>query len=217
MGTFVLIPGAGYAASCWDPLAAELRDRGHTAVAVELPSADESCGLAEYAEAVVRAAAGYPDPVLVAHSFSGFFAPLACARLRVRSLILLAAMVPVTGERPRQWWVNTGQVAAQRATGFDHEDPEELFYHGFAPELRAKARECERAQAGTPFDQPWPLEGWPDVPTRFVLFREDRLFPAAFMRRLGRERLGLTAEELPGGHLAVLSHATELAAHILGE
>ena len=38
----------------------------------------------------------------------------------------------------------------------------------------------EPQQSDTPFDQPWPLDGWPDVPTRVIVGSEDRLFPWSF-------------------------------------
>ena len=68
-----------------------------------------------------------------------------------------------------------------------------------------------RDQSGTPFEKPWPLAAWPDVPTRFLLCRDDRFFPAEFQRRVVRERLGITPDEMDGGHLPALSRPQELA------
>jgi pimeloyl-ACP methyl ester carboxylesterase len=51
----------------------------------------------------------------------------------------------------------------------------------------------------------------PDLPTRALLCRDDRLFPAPFMRRLVRERLGIEADEIDGGHCVALGHPRELA------
>jgi hypothetical protein len=48
------------------------------------------------------------------------------------------------------------------------------------------------------------------VPTRFLLCRDDRFFPAEFMRRVVRERLGITPDEMDGGHLPALAHPQEL-------
>jgi pimeloyl-ACP methyl ester carboxylesterase len=62
----------------------------------------------------------------------------------------------------------------------------------------------------TPMHQPWPLAAWPDVPTRVLASRDDRLFPAAFQRRVSRERLGLDADEIGGGHLVALSRPRKL-------
>ena len=72
-----------------------------------------------------------------------------------------------------------------------------------------------RPQSGTPFEKPWPLAAWPDVPTRFLLCRDDRFFPAEFQRRVVQERLGFTPDEMVGGHLPALAHPDELAARLL--
>ena len=49
------------------------------------------------------------------------------------------------------------------------------------------------------------------MPAKFVLCQNDRFFPAAFMRRLARERLGIVPGEIPGCHCAALSHPEELS------
>jgi pimeloyl-ACP methyl ester carboxylesterase len=41
--------------------------------------------------------------------------------------------------------------------------------------------------------------------------RDDRFFPVEFQRRVVRERLGITPDEMPGGHLLALSQPEELA------
>ena len=56
---------------------------------------------------------------------------------------------------------------------------------------------------------------WPDVPTRFLLCRDDRFFPAAFQRRVVRERLGFEPDEMDGGHLPALSRPHELTQRLL--
>ena len=66
-------------------------------------------------------------------------------------------------------------------------------------------------QSATPGKKPWPLRAWPDVPTRFLLCRDDRFFPAEFPRHQARERLGITADEIDGSHCVALSRPKELA------
>jgi pimeloyl-ACP methyl ester carboxylesterase len=73
-----------------------------------------------------------------------------------------------------------------------------------------------RHQSGTPMLEPWPLEAWPDVPTRYLLRRDDRVFRAEFIRRLVRERLGIAPDEIDGGHYPLLSRPTELAERLEG-
>jgi pimeloyl-ACP methyl ester carboxylesterase len=58
--------------------------------------------------------------------------------------------------------------------------------------------------------EPWSLDAWPDVPTRVLIGRGDRLFPADFQTRIARDRLGIEADEIEGGHLVALSRPAEL-------
>src|SRR4051812_2667066 len=81
MTLFALIHGAGGAAAQWERVAAGLRERGHDAVAMDLPCEDDDAGLTEYADTVVEALGDRRDVVLVAHSLGGFTAPLVCDRV----------------------------------------------------------------------------------------------------------------------------------------
>jgi pimeloyl-ACP methyl ester carboxylesterase len=226
MATYVLIPGAGSSPWYWHRVVPLLQERGHDVVAVDLPCDDDSAGLAEYTDAVLAAIgnrANRDDLVLVAQSMAGFTAPLVCERIPVRGLVLVAAMVPAPGESPGDWWTNTGHEDAMRKqaesdgrsfSGYD--DPVELFLHDVPDEVAAEAAVHIRQQSGTPFATPWPLEAWPDVPTRFLLCRDDRFFPAELQRRVVHERLGLEPDEMIGGHLPALAHPDELVEHLEG-
>lgn len=206
MTTFALIHGAGDGAWYWHLVVAELRERGHDAVAMDLPSDDEAAGLSEYADAVVAAIGDRAGLVVVGQSFGGFTAPLVCDRVPVELLVLVAGMIPAPGEPPQDWWANTRYEAAN-----GEEDVIATYYHDVPPELAAEALARERPQSGTPMQEPWPLAAWPDVPTRILLCRDDRLFPPEFMRRVARERLGITPDEIAGGHCVALSRPIELA------
>ena len=207
MATFVVIPGAGEVGSSWDLVAAELRGRGHEVVAVDLPVDDESAGLSEYTDAVVEAIGDSTGLVVVAHSLGAFTAPLVCERVPVDLMVLVAAMVPVPGETAADWWSNTGHTEAFSGP----EDEIELFLHDVPPDRAAAALANSRDQAAKPTLEPWPLERWPEVPTRYLLCRDDRLFPADWVRNLARERLGIEADEIDGGHCVYLSRPGELA------
>ena len=63
----------------------------------------------------------------------------------------------------------------------------------------------------TPMEQPWPLSAWPDVPTRVLAGRHDRMFPLEFQRRIARERLGLEVDAIDGGHMVALSDPRQVA------
>jgi pimeloyl-ACP methyl ester carboxylesterase len=219
MATYVLIHGAADSAWYWHLLAPELRARGHDVVAPDLPCEDDSAGLSEYADTVIDAIGDRTELVVVAHSFGGFTAPLVCEWVPVDLLVLLTAMVPVPGEPPGDWWANTGYEQARREQderdGRAPEDMISLFLHDVPPDLAAEALQRGRDQSATPMRKPWPLDAWPEVPTRFLLCRDDRFFPAEFMRRVVRERLGITPDEMDGSHCVALSRPKELAERLL--
>lgn len=218
MATYVLIHGAASDAWYWHLVAPLLRARGHHVIAPDLGSDDDSAGLNEYADIVLDAIGERTDLIVVAHSLGGFTAPLVCARVRVDLLVLVAAMVPRAGESAGHWWANTGYPRAKRehdersGRAPDAEyDSMITFFHDVAPEVVAEAIvRGEPGQSDTPFMKPWPLSGWPDVPTRFLLCSEDRFFPPDFLRRVAQDRLGIAAEAIASGHLAALAHPNEL-------
>jgi pimeloyl-ACP methyl ester carboxylesterase len=211
MATYVLIHGAGDSAFYWHLLAPELRERGHEVVAMDLPCDDQSAGLSEYTDTVVEAIGDRTELVLVAQSFGAFTAPLVCARVPVELMVLVAGMIPLPGEKGEDWSANTGYDQAARDQDADDNSEIAVFYHDVPPELAAEALSRGRDQAETPGLEPWPLDAWPDVPTRYLLCRDDRFFPAEWMRGVVRERLGITPDEIDGGHCPALSRPRELA------
>ncbi len=219
--TFVLIPGAGGQAWYFHRLVPELQARGHEAIAVDLPAGDNSAGLVEYADAVVDAIGKRRDITLVAQSLGGFTAPLVCERADVSLLVMLNAMTPLPGEPPGAWWEATGhaEAKAEHATGEGRNPGFDVmadFFHDVPQDIiDAAMAQDEPDQSMTPMHAPWPLDHWPDVPTRFLQGRDDRFFPLEFQRRVVKERLALDVDEMPGGHLVALSRPAELAARLV--
>jgi pimeloyl-ACP methyl ester carboxylesterase len=218
LATFVLVHGAADTGWYWHLTQAELHARGHQTIAPDLPCDNDTASLDDYADAVIDAAAGQRDLVIVGQSYGAFTATLAASRLSSQLLVLLAGMVPAPGERPGDWWTNTGyqQAAAEQAsldggqTGND--DPLICYYNGVPRALAEEAlRRGGRGESSVVWDTPWPLDTWPEVPTKFILGRDDHFFPAAFLRRVARDRLGIVPDEIPGCHCAALSHPKELA------
>ena len=160
MSTYLLIPGAGGVAWYWHRLVPLLE----RAIAVDLPGDDPSQGLPEYVDLVVEAAAGESDLVVVAQSLGAFTALPACARLDVRHLFLLNAMIPAPGETAGEWWDNTGSgrraVAAARAGGYDEAfDVDTYFLHDVDPEILATGE--ARPEADAVFETPCDCTVWP--------------------------------------------------------
>ena len=222
MATFALIHGGGDVGWYWHLVGQELRGRGHEAIAPDLPCDDDSADLRDYADTVVDAVGDRHDVVVVGQSYGGFTAPLVADRLQAQALVLVAGMIPAPGESPADWWDNTGyrQAVEQQAardggvTGSD--DPFVTFYHDVPRALAEEALSKERSESRAAYNSPWPLEAWPNIPTRLALCTEDRFFPAAFMRHVASMRLGITPAEIEAGHCVALSRPKELTDLLVG-
>ena len=210
MATYVLIHGAGDSAFHWHLLEPELRARGQATIAMDLPCEDDSAGLTEYAAAVVDAAGERTEAIVVAQSLGGFVAPLVCGRVSARLLVLVAGMVPVPGERGEEWPANTG-YPGPRGGG-----EREIFYDDVPADAVGRVVKRGRRQSDAVGRDSWPLEAWPAVPTRYLLCREDRMFPAEWMREVVRARLGIEPDEIDGGHCPALSRPRQLAERLEG-
>ena len=217
MAVFALVHGGGDVGWSWHLVHAQLQARGHAVVAPDLPCDDDTATLSDYADVVLDALGHLRRPVVVGHSYGGLTAALVAARVPARALVFLAGMVPAPGERPADWWANTGYAEAVAAQALadggltGSEDPFVAFYHDVPRELAEEALRRARGESAAAYDAPWPLEALPAVPTRSVVCADDRFFPAALLRRVARERLGVVPDEVPGGHCAALSRPREVA------
>lgn len=220
MTCHVLLPGAGGVAWYWHRVAARLREAGHEVLDIDLPGDDPTAGLAEYADIVVEAVGDQTDIVMVAQSMGAFTAALVARRLSVAALFLVNAMIPVDGERPGDWWDNTewedARVAAACANGYAQDfDLETYFLHDVPAGVAAAGESRQRDEAPTAFGSVCGFGHWPSAPLHVIAGADDRFFPLPFQRQLARDRLGLEAHVLPGGHLLALSQPDPLARHLL--
>jgi len=87
MARFVLVHGAWHGAWCFDYLVEELADRGHDAVAVDLPCDDVGLDQYDYAHLI----GVQPAAIVVGHSLGAQTIPLVQARRRV----YLGGLLPV--------------------------------------------------------------------------------------------------------------------------
>jgi pimeloyl-ACP methyl ester carboxylesterase len=88
--------------------------------------------------------------------------------------------------------------------------------HDVPPAVRAELEAAgEPTQAPDIFDQPFPLDAWPSIPTHVIACTRDRLFPESVIDRTARDRLGVEPERLDCGHLAGFARPDELAEALL--
>jgi pimeloyl-ACP methyl ester carboxylesterase len=219
----LLVHGAFHGPWCWDRLTPVLERLGHAVVAVDLPISDTSACASEYADTAVHSFAPEWDepPVVVAHSLAGLVAPIVASRRPVARLIFLAAILPIPGmsadaQRASEPW------ATYRPTTLEYTDlgedtlsvgpntATELFFHDVAPDVAAWAVEHLRPQCTRILEEVTPLEAWPSVPASYIVCRDDRAVDADWGRAAARERLGVEAVELGGGHSPFLSRPVEL-------
>jgi pimeloyl-ACP methyl ester carboxylesterase len=206
---YALIHGAGDVGWYWHLVERELRARGHETVAPDLPIEDDDATLEDNAKVVLTAIEAIPDRdelVVVGQSYGGYIAPIVAELAGADRLILVAGMIPQPGETADAMWKDTGwrmpRGADSSAIG--------VFYHDVDPDLAAEAMSRERRQSKSTGGEPWPLRAWPDLPTHFIVCRDDRFFPADWLRGVVRERLHIAPDEIDSGHTPALSHPTDL-------
>ncbi|MFL5308057.1 MAG: alpha/beta fold hydrolase [Polyangia bacterium] len=210
LSTFAFIHGAGDVGWYWHLVEAALRAQGHVTVAPDLPVDDDSAGLSDYADVVVDAVGSRRDVVVVGQSLGGYVAPIVAERVGARLIVLVAGMVPSPGESAEEMFQST----RWRPTPVEDGSPRNVFYHDVPADLADEALRRGRRQSDKPGQQPWPLATWPEIPTRAVLGRNDRFFPAVWLRKVVADRLGVVPDEIESGHCAALSRPGELAARL---
>jgi pimeloyl-ACP methyl ester carboxylesterase len=219
VSTFVLVPGAGGVAWYFSRLVPLLEQASHEAIAIDLPGDDDTAGLSEYADIIEAAIGERGDVVLVAQSLGGFPAAVVAQRVPLRAIVFLNAMIPNPGEAAAAWWGNTDSSAARieaaKRNGYSPEfDLETYFLHDVDPEVAAEGEQYQRNETDAVFDAACEFTTWPDVSIHVVAGADDRFFPVEFQQRVARERIGVEADVLPGGHLMALSQPKALADYL---
>lgn len=226
MTTFVLVHGAWHGAWCWERLIPELEERGHRAVAVDLPAEDAAATFQTYADIVVATIDAETDraPVLVGHSLAGLTIPLVAARRPVRHLVFLCALIPVPGKSfIDQLATEPDMLLPDYVKGLSQPDAENrTWWSDFAIACESLYGDCDPAEARAAFDrlcpqgragysEPCALDAFPDVPATYVCCTEDRLINPRWGRSAPKRRLGNDPVLLPGSHSPFLSRPADIA------
>lgn len=218
-----LVHGSYHGGWCWDLLTPELERLGHRVITVDLPISDPTLGAAEYADTVAKAIGPKSKPLLVGHSMGGLVIPLVATRRPVRRLVFLAAFLPLPGMSANDQRAGEpidGRVAPVATEWTDLGDDvwmigphtaTELFYHDTPAPTARWATQRLRPQSYRVLAETTPLTAWPEVERASIVCREDRAINPDWVRTAARERLGVDAIELGGGHSPFLSRPSELA------
>jgi len=217
--TFALLHGAWHGAWCWERLIEPLRERGHGAVAVDLPSDDPEAGL----EATADAVAGFlleDDVIAVGHSLHGIVLPLLAARRPLRALVYLCAFVPVEGKSMGDQFRESPEPILTfparpelDVDGRSHWPDEAAARRSLYPDLSEQdarwAFERLRPQAATTQRERQPAGATPRAVS--IIGAHDAAVSPEWSRRVARERLGAGAVELDTGHFPMITAPDLLA------
>lgn len=226
MTTFVLVHGAWHGPSCWARLVPALQQLGHQAVAVDLPSDDVKSSTKDYVAAIEKQITDPADTVLVAHSMSGLIAPVVAARLPLRELVFLSALLPLPGKSWRDQLAASKPMAPEFYDTFlprqrkddggrsywNAADAAELFYHDCTPDDADLATAALRPQASTPLAETTPLTGAPRVACRYIVCDKDRAVSPSWAAQAAVDRFGAVVTHLDSSHSPFWSRPAELAA-----
>ncbi len=218
MAVFALVHGSGDGGEAWHLVRRALRERGHEAVAPDLPTDRDDATWDDCVDAVVDALGDADDVVLVGHSSGGLVVPLVAHRRSTLLQVFVAGLVPRPGETAEEWFADVGWAAAvAEAARVDggltgHPDPLVAFHHDVPGDLAAEAIARERPTGERLGRTPWPLPALPAIPARYVVTTRDRFLPPVVQRRVAATRLGIAEpDEIDAGHCPYLSRPGELA------
>ncbi|MBC7910936.1 MAG: alpha/beta hydrolase [Pyrinomonadaceae bacterium] len=222
MSIFCLVNGSTQNPLCWKLLVPELEKHGHQTITPGLPVDEPAASGTRYAEIIAQALEdARDDVVLVGHSASGMFIPLVPCLRPIRRLVYLAALIPKPGASIREQlatdpsMLNHEWVATCRAgkdPSVDDEVAIKFLFHDCPPEvinLGLATRLGMYAEGA--ITEIFPLAALPVVPSSYIVCSGDRTISPDWSRRTARERLGVEAIELPGGHCPYLSRPLQLA------
>lgn len=205
MASFCLLHGAWHDASCWAPVIAALEQRGHRAVAPDLPFDDPATTFQDRVRPAVEALDGARDPVVVVgHSMAAGIAPwVAGSRPGALLVHLCAGFGALRSGFP---WPPSGPDGT---TTWDPDVAVDALYPRLPRETaRALAR---RLRPMAPAADGRPHGARPEVPVAFVYAADDELFDPETEHARARELLGVEAIEIPGGHFPMAEDPDGLA------
>ncbi len=225
--TIVLVHGAFADSSGWNTVAGRLIGDGYPVIAFSNPLRGPTAD-AEYLRQFLSTLDG--PLVLVGHSYGGaVITNAATGNPNVKSLVYVAAYAPAAGE----------SVAAANALGGGHTDViDHLVVRGFPgasagdadayidpaffPTLFAQDLPKSTARVLAATQRPGALAAlltpsgapaWEDIPSWYLVARQDRIIPPEAERAMAA-RAGATTVEIDSSHVAMMSHPSAVVSLI---
>jgi pimeloyl-ACP methyl ester carboxylesterase len=216
----VLVHGAWADGSCWSDVIERLQGVGYNVTAPQFPETSLADDVTRLREVLSRQNG---DPtLLVAHSYGGqIVTALGNDAPNVIGIVYIAAFGLDEGESLGEL-LNAGPPTPATAhiqvddRGFGWL-PEEDFVNHFAADVEpAKALAMYAVQQPislSAFDEVMGEPAWKSQPTWYMVAQHDEAIPPDAERQFA-SRMGATTTEIASGHVAMVSHPSEVAALI---
>jgi pimeloyl-ACP methyl ester carboxylesterase len=229
----VLVHGAWSNAAAWDAVAADLRRRGHSVTAVELPGHGKDdtpaaqLSLDGYVQAVMNALPANQKSVLVGHSMAGMVISATAEKVpeRLSTLVYVAAYLPRNGEslyqlslsdkdsRVGAYWTQDDPKAYSPAS-IRRDGIVEVFCADCSSAQQQWLLTTHKAEAVPPLAAPVLLTAarWGSVPRVYVHTRQDKAVSYALQKSMLANAGGASqVVELDSTHMPMLTQPKALA------
>ena len=215
MSLFCLVHGSTQDPSGWNLLVPELKAFGLNTVLVDLPVDQPEASASLYADRIAESI-DCDNAIVVAHSASGLFLPLVPTKRRVARIVFSAAVIPQIGKSLIDQARSEPDMMNPDWRGKNPIDDDrvavEFLFHDCLPEFVSWAMSTRRLMmARQAMLEIFPMDHWPSVPCSSIVCADDRTIRPEWSRRVARERLGVEAIELDGGHCPHVSRPWALA------
>jgi pimeloyl-ACP methyl ester carboxylesterase len=216
----VLVHGAWADGSCWSGVIRRLQAEGANVTAPQFPHTSLADDVARLRQVLAR----QDGPTVIAgHSYGGQIITALGAELPgVKALVYVAAFGLDEGESIGGLLAQGEPTAALAHLDIDEQGfawlPRDDFVGHFAadlaPEEASVMYATQQPLAASTLGDVMGVPAWKQVPTWFVVARNDEAIPPD-AERLFAGRMGATTIELPSSHVAMTSHPDEVADVIL--
>src|SRR6266545_6476327 len=211
----VLVHGAWADGSSWSAVVERLQAGGYNVIAPQFAENSLADDVARLRQVLNRQSG---PTIVVGHSYGGqIMTSLGADAPNVVALVYIAAFGLAEGESLGALLGDGPPTPALAHLIVDEQGfawlPEEDFVAHFASDVDpVKARVMYAVQQGlsmSTFEDVMGVPAWKSHPTWYLVATEDQAIPPD-AERMFAQRMGATTVEVPAGHLAMVSHPTEV-------
>lgn len=211
----VLVHGAWADGSCWSGVIERLQADGFDVRAPQFALGPLAADVARLREVL---AFQEGPTIVVAHSYGGQIITAGAEAPNVVGLVYVAAFALDEGETPGAIYAQGPPSPALEHQFTDEQGfiwlSEDDFLSHFAADIEpTRARVMYAAQqplSAAVFDEVMGVPAWKSLPTWFLVAEHDEVIPPDGQRQFAG-RMGATTTEIASGHVAMVSHPSEVA------